>query len=129
MTVDLVNLRQLMNLTSGRSEIVVGMVDGPVAADHPDDVDRYLDLVATMGMAVMTEAGATFVSAATTSSEVGERIHIQVVWAFDDFVHWNEIRKNMVLDPRYHEYGNRAASLRVGGTRRFFTVAPIAPSS
>ena len=25
-----------MSLTSGRSEIVVGMVDGPVAADHPD---------------------------------------------------------------------------------------------
>ena len=36
MTPDLVNLRQLMSLTSGRSEIVVGMVDGPVAADHPD---------------------------------------------------------------------------------------------
>jgi hypothetical protein len=33
---DLINLRQLMSLTSGRSEIVVGMVDGPVAADHPD---------------------------------------------------------------------------------------------
>ena len=33
---DLVNLRQLMSLTSGRSEIVVGMVDGPVAVDHPD---------------------------------------------------------------------------------------------
>ena len=33
---DLVNLRQLMSLTSGRSEIVVGMVDGPVALDHPD---------------------------------------------------------------------------------------------
>src|SRR3984957_14936389 len=33
---DLVNLRQLMSLTSGRSEVVVGMVDGPVAADHPD---------------------------------------------------------------------------------------------
>jgi len=33
---DLVNLPQLMSLTSGRSEIVVGMVDGPVAADHPD---------------------------------------------------------------------------------------------
>ena len=33
---DLVNLPQLMRLTSGRSEIVVGMVDGPIAADHPD---------------------------------------------------------------------------------------------
>jgi subtilisin family serine protease len=33
---DLVKLRRLMSLTSGRSEIVVGMVDGPVAACHPD---------------------------------------------------------------------------------------------
>ena len=33
---DLVKLRELMSLTSGRPEIVVGMVDGPVAADHPD---------------------------------------------------------------------------------------------
>ena len=33
---DLVKLPQLMSLTSGRSEIVVGMVDGPVAANHPD---------------------------------------------------------------------------------------------
>jgi subtilisin family serine protease len=33
---DLVKLPQLMSLTSGRSEIVVGIVDGPVAADHPD---------------------------------------------------------------------------------------------
>jgi len=92
-------------------------------------VEGYLDLVRTMGMAIMTDAGATFVSAATTSSEVGERIHIQVVWAFDDFVHWNEIRKNLVLDPRYHEYGSTAASLRVGGTRRFFIPATLSLSS
>ncbi len=96
---------------------------------EPDQVEGYLDLVRTLGAAVMTEAGATFVSAATTSGEVGEHIHIQVVWAFDDFVHWNEIRKNMVLDPRYHEYGSAAASLRVGGTRRFFMPAPPATSS
>jgi hypothetical protein len=96
---------------------------------EPDHVEGYLDLVRTMGMAIMTDAGATFVSAATTSSEVGERIHIQVVWAFDDFVHWNEIRKNLVLDPRYHEYGSTAASLRVGGTRRFFIPATLSLSS
>jgi subtilisin family serine protease len=33
---DLVNLTQLMELTSGRCEIIVGLVDGPVAMDHPD---------------------------------------------------------------------------------------------
>ena len=94
---------------------------------EPDNVEDYLDVVRTVGMAVMTDAGATFVSGAVTSSEVGEPVHIQIVWAFDDFVHWNEIRKNIVLDPRYHEYGSRVASLRVGGTRRFFSAAAMTP--
>jgi hypothetical protein len=96
---------------------------------EPGHVADYLDVVRTLGMAVMTDAGATFVSSATTSSEVGEHVHIQVVWAFDDFVHWNEIRKNMVLDPRYHEYGSRAAALRVGGTRRFFAPVALSPTA
>ena len=32
----LVKLTQLMELTRGRSEVIVGLVDGPVAMDHPD---------------------------------------------------------------------------------------------
>jgi subtilisin family serine protease len=33
---DLVRLRPLMELSSGSAEITVGLVDGPVAIDHPD---------------------------------------------------------------------------------------------
>jgi hypothetical protein len=33
---DLVNLTPLMERTSGRAEIKVGLIDGPVAMDHPD---------------------------------------------------------------------------------------------
>jgi hypothetical protein len=33
---DLVNLTPLMERTSGRPEIVIGLVDGPVVIDHPD---------------------------------------------------------------------------------------------
>src|SRR5262245_54688337 len=33
---DLVKLRELMQLTSGRSEIAVAMVDGPIAVSHAD---------------------------------------------------------------------------------------------
>jgi len=33
---DLVNLTLLMELTSGRSGVAIGMVDGPVAVNHPD---------------------------------------------------------------------------------------------
>jgi len=93
-----------------------------VGVEHVDD---YLELVSTVGMAVMTDAGATFVSCATTSREVGEAVHVQVVWGFDDHEQWNEIRRNLVLDPRWYEYGARSATLRIGGTRRFYTPAPL----
>jgi hypothetical protein len=33
---DLVKLARLMKLTAGSSEIVVGLIDGPVAINHPD---------------------------------------------------------------------------------------------
>lgn len=33
---DLVKLTSLMTLTNGRTEIVLGLIDGPVATDHPD---------------------------------------------------------------------------------------------
>ena len=33
---DLVNLRKLMALSTGRSEIVFGLIDGPVLMNHPD---------------------------------------------------------------------------------------------
>jgi subtilisin family serine protease len=35
-SLELVNLKELMNRTSGIREIVVGLIDGPVATDHPD---------------------------------------------------------------------------------------------
>jgi len=33
---DLVNLTPLMELTSGRSEVIIGLIDGPVVIDHPE---------------------------------------------------------------------------------------------
>jgi subtilisin family serine protease len=34
--IDLIRLRELMALTAGAPDVVVGLIDGPVAADHPD---------------------------------------------------------------------------------------------
>jgi subtilisin family serine protease len=39
---DLVNLTKLMEITSGRSEVVVGLLDGPVAVKHPDLVSENI---------------------------------------------------------------------------------------
>jgi len=87
----------------------------------PDRAGDYLELIGTLGVTVMTDAGATLVSCATTSAEIGEPVSVQVVWGCDGYPAWNEIRMHLVLDPRWHELGSRAAALRRGGTRRFYT--------
>lgn len=39
---DLVNLTALMELTSGRPEIIVGLIDGPVVMNHLDIVSENI---------------------------------------------------------------------------------------
>jgi len=94
---------------------------------EPGQLSPYLDALQRLGVPVMTDAGAVFVSCAATSAEIGEIVDVQIVWSFDDHDQWNVIRKNLVLDPRWYEYADRIAALRTGGTRRFFY--PVALSS
>jgi len=42
---DLVKLLPVMELTSGRPEIAVGLIDGPVATNHPDLVDGNIQVM------------------------------------------------------------------------------------
>jgi hypothetical protein len=85
-----------------------------------DSVAAYLAVVEDLGVPVMTEAGASLVSCATTAVGLGEGVDIQIVWSFDDHDRWNVIRKNLVLDPRWYRYADQVAALRTGGTRRFY---------
>ncbi|HXQ60555.1 MAG TPA: NIPSNAP family protein [Acidimicrobiales bacterium] len=94
---------------------------------EPERLLPYLDAVRHLGVPVMTDAGAVLVSCATTSAEIGESVDVQVVWSFDDHDHWNVIRKNLVLDPRWYEFSARIAALRTGGTRRFYYPVALSP--
>jgi hypothetical protein len=87
----------------------------------PDRAGDYIELIGTLGVTVMTEAGASLVSCASTSAEIGEPVSVQVVWGCAGYPAWNEIRMHLVLDPRWHELAGRAAALRLSGTRRFYT--------
>ena len=42
---DLVKLSSLMELATGRPEIVVGLIDGPVATNHPDLADGNIQVI------------------------------------------------------------------------------------
>jgi NIPSNAP protein len=95
---------------------------------EPRYLEPYLEAVEQLGLPVMTDAGATLVSCARTSTEFEPTVTVQTVWSFDDHVHWNIIRKNLVLDPRWYEYSERLARLRGGGTRRFYYPVAFSPS-
>jgi hypothetical protein len=85
----------------------------------PSDVDELMNLVRESGVPVMGAAGATFVSCDRTP-DLGDAIDVRSVWSCRDFVEWNDIRRALMLDPRYHAYGAALVRLRHGGTRRFY---------
>jgi hypothetical protein len=96
----------------------------------PGDVDAYLEAVAALGVPVMTGAGAVFVSVRRSDPAAGAPATVEVTWSFDDYGAWNEIRRRLVLDPRWYEYGRAVAALRGGGTRRFLhPAAPTVPAA
>lgn len=109
---------------TGRTKPMVLVVDTiQVGTEHAEE---YLALVEGLGVPVMTEAGACFVSCATGKG-YGEPVDIQIVWSFPDHAGWNRIRKTLVLDPRWHQYGRETAPLRIGGTRRFLYPTSFSP--
>ena len=82
------------------------------------DTDAYLRALEEDGIPVMAAAGATFESCRATPAGMGTDVDIEVVWCFGDFAHWNLVRRNLVLDPRWYVWAQRARELRRGGTRR-----------
>ncbi|MCU1458501.1 MAG: hypothetical protein JWL73_2593 [Actinomycetia bacterium] len=90
--------------------------------------EEYLDLVQRLGVPMMTEAGASFLSCATGKG-YGEPVDIQIVWSFPNHGEWNRIRKTLVLDPRWHEYGSGTAPLCITGTRRFLYPTMFSPGA
>jgi hypothetical protein len=95
----------------------------------PSRSDEYLRLIETDAVPIMRDAGATLVSCWRTSADLGEDVDILVVWSVGDHARWNETRRNLVLDPRWHRYARTAARLRNGGTRRFYERAPFSPDA
>ena len=90
---------------------------------EPGHVDAYLALLESQVKPLMVRSGATFESCRTTSPTFGRPVDIQVTWSCADNAAWNEIRRDLVLDPGYYEYAEALRALRIGGTRRFYRPA------
>ena len=86
----------------------------------PASRTELLDLLKAEWIPVMRDAGMELLSCYSTLDNLGEDVLIQVTWRVADHSAFNLIRKNFVLDPRWHSYSAKAKKLRTGGTRRFF---------
>ena len=86
----------------------------------------FVRLVHESAVPVMIDAGAALFACWSTRADLGESVTVFVAWSVYDFARWNEIRKNLVLDPRWHRYGIEAARLWRGGKRRFYEPAESA---
>lgn len=106
---------------AGSSELF--MVDVVQVGEH--DAAAYLRALDEDGIPVMTAAGAVLESCRSTFAGLGADVDVEVVWRFRDFAHWNLIRRNLVLDPRWYAWARRAGGLRRGGTRRI--MANVSP--
>src|SRR5215218_889324 len=85
-------------------------------------VEAFVGVVREQVVPVMEAAGATFVMC-DAAPDLGDDIDVRTEWSCADFVAWNDIRRNLMFDPRYHACSATLATLRRGGTRRFFSDA------
>lgn len=53
---DFVRLTPLMNYTSGRPEVTIGLIDGPVVMNHPGLVNQHVREVPGNGSSACTHA-------------------------------------------------------------------------
>jgi hypothetical protein len=100
--------------------VTVRVVD--VHRVDPSDIDALTTILRDQVRPTMEEAGATFV-ACDVGPDLGDDVEVIAVWSCADFTGWNEIRRNLMFDPRYHSGGAALGRLRRGGTRRFYSDA------
>ena len=56
---ELVNLTGLMAITSGDASVTIGLIDGPVATQHPDLTGENLREISGNGAATCSQANST----------------------------------------------------------------------
>ena len=56
---DLVRLTPLIDRTSGRPEVTIGLIDGPVVMDHPELANQHIREIPGNGSAACTQANST----------------------------------------------------------------------
>jgi hypothetical protein len=107
-----------MNATGRDPDLVWGelFIVDRVEVDS-DKLGEYLRVVQTKAAPIMERHGAQLESCRSSRDDIGPVTEVEVTWRIFDNVTWNRIRRDLVLDPEWYEWGEMALQLRRGGTR------------
>jgi hypothetical protein len=94
----------------------------------PEDTRRYLEHFERGFLPRARARGQELVACWHTPVDIGEDVHILIVWAVRDWDHWVELRWGLVRDPTLDAWLEEAGPLRKpGSTWRFYTPAAFSP--
>ncbi len=88
-----------------------------------DDVAEYLRILQVEMVPIMEAAGAGSGGILQGVKDLGTPVTVQCVWTCEGFVAWNQIRRNLVLDPDWYACAEKLNRIRGSGLRRFYGAA------
>lgn len=91
------------------------------------DTDRFLKAFEATFLPAATKRGVELVACWHTPTTLGEDVDVVAIFRLKDWSHWNDLRREAVLDPAMAEWISVLDSLRKGGSRKFFSPAEFSP--
>ena len=91
------------------------------------DTDRFLKAFESTFLPAATQRGVELVACWHTPTSLGEDVDVVTIFRMKDWSHWNDLRREAVLDPAMAEWISVLDTLRKGGSRKFFSPAEFSP--
>ncbi len=91
------------------------------------DTDRFLKAFESTFLPAATQRGVELVACWHTPTSLGEDVDVVTIFRMKDWSHWNDLRREAVLDPAMAEWISVLDTLRKGGSRNFFSPAEFSP--
>ena len=91
------------------------------------DTQRFLSAFESIFLPPAIRRGMQLVACWHTPTDLGEDVTVTVIFQMRDWSHWNDLRRQTVLDPGLADWLRELVAMRKSGTRQFFTPADCSP--
>ena len=91
------------------------------------NTERFLNAFETVFLPPAIRRGMHLVACWHTPTDLGEDVTVTVIFELRDWSHWNDLRRQAVLDPTLADWLRELHDMRKSGTRQFYTPAEFSP--